>query len=31
LDSLDSLLEKIPYLQRLAWIFTIEFTKDKAD
>lgn len=27
LDSFDILLEKIPYLQRMAWIFTFELRK----
>ncbi len=31
LDSLDRLLEKIPYIQRLSWIFTIEFEKVKTE
>ena len=28
LDSLDIVLEKIPYLQRMAWIFTFELRKN---
>jgi SAM-dependent methyltransferase len=29
LDALDRILEKIPYVQRMAWIFTFELIKNK--
>lgn len=31
LDYVDRVLEKIPYIQRMAWIFTFELTKAKED
>ena len=31
LDKLDLILEKIPYIQRMAWIFTFELVKKTED